>query len=110
MKGREYIGQASTGRRGSPETARLIAELFIETEKGNLGLIKRYWVWILVILAAIAGIAAFRLNQEPEEEYFTAKGGEGRHPAGDRCHRDDQSGYLRSSRFASFGNDLEAVR
>ena len=38
-----------------------------------MGLIKRYWVWILVIVGAIAAIAAYRLNQSPEEEYFTAK-------------------------------------
>jgi HlyD family secretion protein len=38
-----------------------------------LGLIKRNWVWILVILGAIAVFAAFRLNRNAEEEYFTAK-------------------------------------
>src|ERR1022692_3936252 len=51
----------------------IIASLQPETEKGNLGLIKRYWVWILVMVGAIAAIAAYRLNQNPEEEYFTAK-------------------------------------
>ena len=53
--------------------AATVAKLQPLTEKGNLGLIKRYWVWILVIVGAIAGFAAFRLNQDPEEQYFTAK-------------------------------------
>jgi HlyD family secretion protein len=51
----------------------IIASLQPETEKDDLGLIRRYWVWILVIVGAIAAIAAYRLNQSPEEEYFTAK-------------------------------------
>jgi HlyD family secretion protein len=38
-----------------------------------LGLLKRNWVWILVILVAAGLFVAFRLNQKPEEEYFTAK-------------------------------------
>jgi len=38
-----------------------------------LGLIKRYWFWFLVIVGAIAAFAAYRLNQDPEEQYFTAK-------------------------------------
>jgi HlyD family secretion protein len=38
-----------------------------------LGLIKRYWVWILVIAGTITAVAVYRLNQNPEEEYFTAK-------------------------------------
>ncbi|HEY4933038.1 MAG TPA: efflux RND transporter periplasmic adaptor subunit [Terriglobales bacterium] len=38
-----------------------------------MGLIKRYWFWFLVIVGAIAAFAAYRLNQDPEEQYFTAK-------------------------------------
>jgi HlyD family secretion protein len=38
-----------------------------------LGLIKRNWIWILLILGGIAVFAAFRLNRNTEEEYFTAK-------------------------------------
>jgi HlyD family secretion protein len=38
-----------------------------------LGLIRRNWIWILVILGAIVAFAAFRLNRNPAEEYFTAK-------------------------------------
>jgi HlyD family secretion protein len=38
-----------------------------------LGLIKRYWFWFIVIVGAIAAFAAYRLNQDPEEQYFTAK-------------------------------------
>jgi len=38
-----------------------------------LGLIKRNWIWILLILGGIAIFAAFRLNRKTEEEYFTAK-------------------------------------
>jgi len=38
-----------------------------------LGLIKRNWVWILTALLGIGVFTAFRLNQKPESEYFTAK-------------------------------------
>jgi len=38
-----------------------------------LGLIRRNWIWILVILGAIVAFAAFRLNRNTEEQYFTAK-------------------------------------
>jgi HlyD family secretion protein len=38
-----------------------------------LGLIKRNWILILVILVAVGLFVAFRLNQKPEAEYFTAK-------------------------------------
>ena len=69
-----HIGRrAQRSARLTRDRAAIVASLQPETEKGNLGLIKRYWVWILVIVGAIAAIAAFRLNQSPEEEYFTAK-------------------------------------
>jgi HlyD family secretion protein len=38
-----------------------------------LGLVKRNWILIVVILGAVALVVAFRLNQKPQEEYFTAK-------------------------------------
>jgi HlyD family secretion protein len=38
-----------------------------------LGLIKRNWILILVILLTAAAFVAFRLNQKTEAEYFTAK-------------------------------------
>jgi HlyD family secretion protein len=38
-----------------------------------LGLIKRNWILILAILVAAGLFVAFRLNQKPEGEYFTAK-------------------------------------
>jgi HlyD family secretion protein len=38
-----------------------------------LGLIKRNWILILVILVAAGLFVAFRLNQKPEAEYFTAR-------------------------------------
>jgi HlyD family secretion protein len=38
-----------------------------------LGLVKRNWILIVVILGAVALVVAFRLNQKPEEEFFTAK-------------------------------------
>jgi HlyD family secretion protein len=38
-----------------------------------LRLIKRNWVWILAAVVGIGAFAAFRLNQKPESEYFTAK-------------------------------------
>ena len=38
-----------------------------------MGLIKRNWILILVILVAVGLFVAFRLNQKPEAEYFTAK-------------------------------------
>jgi len=38
-----------------------------------LGLVKRNWILIVVILGVVALVVAFRLNQKPEEEYFTAK-------------------------------------
>jgi HlyD family secretion protein len=59
--------------RGSQETARLSLRVFSRTGKGNLELIKRYWVWILVIVGTLAALAAYRLNQDPAEQYFTAK-------------------------------------
>jgi len=39
----------------------------------RLGLIKRNWIWILVIMLAVAVFAAFRLSRKTEAEYFTAK-------------------------------------
>ena len=38
-----------------------------------MGLIKRNWIWILVIILAVAVFAAFRLSRKTEAEYFTAK-------------------------------------
>ena len=38
-----------------------------------MGLIKRNWIWILVIVMAVAVFAAFRLSRKTEAEYFTAK-------------------------------------
>jgi len=38
-----------------------------------VGLIRRNWIWILLILGGIAVFAAFRFNRKPEAEYFTAK-------------------------------------
>jgi hypothetical protein len=38
-----------------------------------LGLLRRNWILIVVILGAVALVVAFRLNQKPESEYFTAK-------------------------------------
>ena len=38
-----------------------------------MGLIKRNWILILVILLTAAAFVAFRLNQKTEAEYFTAK-------------------------------------
>jgi len=38
-----------------------------------LGLVRRNWILIVVILVAVALVVAFRLNQKPEEQYFTAK-------------------------------------
>src|SRR6516164_5407204 len=38
----------------------------------DLGLLRRNWVLIVVILGAVALVVAFRLNQKPEEEFFTA--------------------------------------
>ena len=38
-----------------------------------MGLIRRNWVWILAALLGIGVFTAFRLNQKPESEYFTAK-------------------------------------
>ena len=39
----------------------------------SLGLIRRNWIWILVIILAVAVLAAFRLSRKTEAEYFTAK-------------------------------------
>ena len=38
-----------------------------------MGLIRRNWIWILAIVAAIVAFAAFRLNRNTEEQYFSAK-------------------------------------
>ena len=38
-----------------------------------MGLIRRNRIWILIILAAVAVFAAFRLNRKTAAEYFTAK-------------------------------------
>lgn len=38
-----------------------------------MGLVRRNWILIVVILVAVAVVVAFRLNQKPEEEYFVAK-------------------------------------
>jgi HlyD family secretion protein len=45
----------------------------VRSWKGTLVLIRRYWVWIVVVVGAIAALAAYHLNQSPEEQYFTAK-------------------------------------
>jgi HlyD family secretion protein len=42
-------------------------------KKTDLGLVRRNWILIVVILGAVALVVAFRLNQKPEAEYFTAK-------------------------------------
>ena len=42
-------------------------------EGTGLKLIRRNWILILAALGIIAAFAAFRLNQKPEAEYFTAK-------------------------------------
>lgn len=39
----------------------------------NLGLIRRNWIWLLVIVVAVAGFAAFQMTRKTEAEYFTAK-------------------------------------
>lgn len=39
----------------------------------KLGLLRRNWIWLVLILAAIAVFAAFRLTRKTEAEYFTAK-------------------------------------
>src|SRR5450759_1291260 len=39
----------------------------------RVGLIRRNWILIVVIGLAVAVFAAFRLNRNTEEEYFTAK-------------------------------------
>ena len=39
----------------------------------NVGLIRRNWLWILVILGGIAIVAAFRFTRKTEAEYFTTK-------------------------------------
>ena len=44
-----------------------------ELAKDNLGSLKRNWIWIFVILVAVAGFAAFRLTRKTEAEYFTAR-------------------------------------
>ena len=38
-----------------------------------MGLVRRNWILIMVILGADALAVAFRLNQKPEIRYFTAK-------------------------------------
>ncbi len=38
-----------------------------------MGLLKRNWIWLVLILAAVAVFAAFRLTRKNEAEYFTAK-------------------------------------
>ena len=43
------------------------------TKGTGLKLIRRNWILILAALGIIAAFAAFRLNQKPEAEYFTAK-------------------------------------
>jgi HlyD family secretion protein len=37
-----------------------------------LGLIRRNWIWILVILGGVAVFAAFRFSRKTEAEYFTS--------------------------------------
>jgi multidrug efflux pump subunit AcrA (membrane-fusion protein) len=44
-----------------------------EFGKENVGLIRRNWIWILVILGGVAVFAAFRFSRKAEAEYFTAK-------------------------------------
>lgn len=38
-----------------------------------MGLIKRNWIWLVAVLAAVTVFAAFRLTRKTEAEYFTAK-------------------------------------
>ena len=38
-----------------------------------MGLVKRNWIFILVLILAVAVFAAFRLSRKAEAEYFTAK-------------------------------------
>jgi HlyD family secretion protein len=38
-----------------------------------LQITKRSWLWILAAVAGVGAFTAFRLNQKPEAEYFTAK-------------------------------------
>ncbi len=38
-----------------------------------MGLIRRNWVWILLVLGGVAVFAAFRFSRKTEAEYFTAK-------------------------------------
>jgi HlyD family secretion protein len=38
-----------------------------------LELLRRNWIWILVIVMAIAALTAFKLTRKAAEEYFTAK-------------------------------------
>jgi multidrug efflux pump subunit AcrA (membrane-fusion protein) len=74
------VGSAIHIGRRAQRSARLtrdreanIASLQPETEKGNLGLVMRYWIWILVIVGTLAAFAAYRFNQDPAEQYFAAK-------------------------------------
>ena len=38
-----------------------------------MGLIRRNWIWVLVLLVVVGVFAAFRLTRKTEAEYFTAK-------------------------------------
>lgn len=38
-----------------------------------MGLSRRNWIWIVVVIAAVGVFAAFRLTRKTEAEYFTAK-------------------------------------
>src|SRR5215469_7658648 len=42
-------------------------------KKDNLELLKRKWMWILLILVGIGVFTAFRPTRKTEAEYFTAK-------------------------------------
>jgi HlyD family secretion protein len=41
--------------------------------KEKVGLIRRNWIWILVILGGVGMFAAFHFSRKTEAEYFTAK-------------------------------------
>lgn len=44
-----------------------------EGETLTLLFIRRNWIWLFLIVAAVAVFAAFRFNRKPEAEYFTSK-------------------------------------
>ena len=75
-----------------------------------MGLIRRNWVWILAVMLGIGVFTAFRLNQKPESEYFTAKVEQG-----DIRQVIEATGTINPVTLvqvgvAGFGDDLEALR